>query len=351
MNHSTETPVFETVNRNSVKDIFKSIVGTVQNILTSKILWFLIGGFLLLSLIVGGIIYWGIFSYLLVFGIASIWIPQLRGFLSKALVVGALIFLANGLLLQPINGVLSEKFPSYESYVGSNIANMDLWFAEGTIMHDKKAMFSEAVIGTLGKMTKSSVVYTADGEFQSPRITRGKDTEIKLLGVLREGAGKGLAKVMFLNAEGDFFNGPEGYIPVKKIELDNPTKASTKTEKKDAGGGFWFFGDKLSSSVTEKKVAEELAIENARMKANGWQKLTTSAPDTDGFVTPITPRSAIGKRYVLFKNSELVSVRVGSNPPIPYEAKMLEFLDQPIKKLPDLKFKNPSKEKRWVKFQ
>jgi hypothetical protein len=252
----------------SVKNMFTSIVSVVQKIFTSRILWLLIGVFLILSLIVGGIIYWGMFFYLLMFGIASIWIPRLRGIFSNVLVAGALLFFANGLLLQPINGALSEKFPSYESYVGNSIANMDLWFAEGTIMRDKDAMFSEAITGTLGTITKSSTVYTADGKFQSPRVTRGKETRIKLLGVLREGPGKGLAEVMFLNSAGDFFNGPKGYVPIKKIELDNPTEM----EDKKTNGEAW-------PNIGQKSGVDELTLEHSRaalteaakMKAAGWR--------------------------------------------------------------------------------
>ena len=110
-----------------------------------------------------------------------------------------------------------------------------------------------------------------------------------------------------------------------------------------------FAGDLIEDTKKAKTKLE--TTKTASLKAAGWQELVVSAPDRDGFVTPVTPPEAVGKRSIIFNSDTILEIRVNNGTPVPYNTKILTFPD-PLHSggLPDMKLKNPSA-KHWVKFQ
>ena len=113
----------------------------------------------------------------------------------------------------------------------------------------------------------------------------------------------------------------------------------------------WKKTTSLPHSIGDSFISPE-EKEERELTSQGWQELEVSAPDKDGFVSPITPGEAIGKTTVLFKESTVIATRANGGTPLKFNNVKILNYSEPIQEgwLPDLKFKT-QRRRRWVKFR
>ncbi len=176
-------------------------------------------------------VYSGIISLIFVFGILSIWIPVLRGFLVSTLIVGALFYFGNSIIIDKIvptvNQKLSATFSNYKEWRETKKLLINNKLAGDTIQMKKEMMVSEVVKGTFGKIIEDSIIYDELGNPLVPAIKLLKGQRIMSLGLESKkqvDGSEGMAFVLIANSHGDFVKSRSGLVPIRKIEWEGQLK-------------------------------------------------------------------------------------------------------------------------------
>ncbi|MDX9913405.1 MAG: hypothetical protein RBS77_02400 [Candidatus Moranbacteria bacterium] len=232
-----------------IQEKSRSIVGSgiFRAIIISLFLFVL--AILILSEHSFSVVYSGIYASLVLVGIISIWVKQLRPVLRWILVGGAILYLGENIIVNKItpfvNNQITQHIPSYPEWRKTIWGLTDNEFGERTISMKKELMNSEINKGVFGIITENSPAYDEKGNLiEGLSFKQGQ--KIMSLGLQSkpqiEGS-EGMAYVLIANEYGDFVNSQSVLVPIRKIEWEsireNEIKnSSVKTFQRETVGNF-----------------------------------------------------------------------------------------------------------------
>lgn len=215
-----------------------------QFILGIASLLFIIG--LIMTGVTTVAIYFGMLWLLVGFGVASFWLPPLRSWFMLTLVVAALVFFGEHIIVDrvipAVESGISSVFPVYGEWKDTRIARGNNTMAQDVIDSKKAITSSEVIKGTFGELTESSALYDDNGNPISG-VTVEVEKKVMSMGLESKPQGQdseGMLYIMVSNDHGDFVKGRTGYIPIRKVRWENqqPNASTTGPKTWEVVGDF-----------------------------------------------------------------------------------------------------------------
>lgn len=172
-------------------------------------------------------VYFGMLWLLIGFAVASVWLPPLRSWFFFVLVIAALVFFGEHIIVDrvipAVESGISSVFPVYGEWKTTRIARGNNSMAQDIIDSKKVIASSEVIKGTFGKLNEKSALYDDNGDPISG-ATIEADKEVMSMGLESKPQGQdseGMLFIMVSNDHGDFVKGRIGYIPIRKVRWEN----------------------------------------------------------------------------------------------------------------------------------
>ncbi len=208
------------------------------------------GGFFYLT---GGI---GLAVILLL--LIGIYFPPAKKLAGFLFFICLIVFIFNILI-----SLLDNKLISFHFWQQAKVDEINLYLEEDALNSQKKRVSSEVTKGTFGYLVAETVVYDEKGR---SRKKMSKGTKVMFLNSFRKHTRnqEGLVLVMFPNKNGDFVNGPRGFIPIRNVRWGE------KPKKWVLYKSFWH-----PKKLAKNNIGQQIMLPAGRYRVCPWNVVTS----------------------------------------------------------------------------